>query len=98
MLTAAKFGHIETVKMLYERYSSSILTKDIFGKNIILLVTKFRQFKENTHKHFPADGTITEKTDFRKNNTSMNPVFDYILDKFIYEGYLKYQQKEYSGP
>jgi len=44
-LTAAKFGHIETVKILYETYKSSILTKDVFGKNIILLVTKFRQFK-----------------------------------------------------
>lgn len=45
LLTAAKFGHIETVKILYEKYNSSILTKDVFGKNIILLVTKFRQFK-----------------------------------------------------
>lgn len=45
ILTAAKFGHLETVKLLYEQYNSSILDRDIFGKNIILLVTKFRQFK-----------------------------------------------------
>jgi hypothetical protein len=44
-MTAAKFGHIETVKMLYEKYNSAITDKDIFGKNIILLVVKFRQFK-----------------------------------------------------
>ena len=45
IMTAAKFGHIETVKMLYERYHSSITDKDIFGKNILMLVAKFRQFK-----------------------------------------------------
>jgi len=54
LMTAAKFGHIETVKTLYEQYGSSITDKDIFGKNVILLVAKFRQFKENTFSHFPA--------------------------------------------
>ena len=57
------------MKLLYEKYHSSILDKDIFGKNIMMLVAKFRQFKDNTHKHFPADGTIAEKTQFRKQNT-----------------------------
>ncbi len=45
LMTAAKFGHIETVKLLYERYNSPITDKDIFGKNIVMLVAKFRQFK-----------------------------------------------------
>ena len=57
-MTAAKFGHFETVKMLYERYNSSITEKDIFGKNILMLVAKFRQFKENTFKNFPAEGSV----------------------------------------
>lgn len=58
LMTAAKFGHYETVKLLYETYGSPILYKDIFGKNIILLVAKFRQFKENTFKNFPAEGSV----------------------------------------
>jgi hypothetical protein len=45
IMTAAKFGHLDTVKMLYERYHSPITEKDIFGKNILMLVAKFRQFK-----------------------------------------------------
>jgi len=45
LMTAAKFGHLDTVKVLYENYHSSIMDKDIFGKNIMLLVAKFRQFK-----------------------------------------------------
>lgn len=57
-MTAAKFGHLETVKMLYEQYGSSITDKDIFGKNIIMLVAKFRQFKENTFKNFPSEGSV----------------------------------------
>lgn len=41
-MTAAKFGHVQTCKILYEEYDSDILCIDIFGKNLLLLTAKFQ--------------------------------------------------------
>ena len=43
LLTGAKFGHIDSVKVLREEYTASLAVKDIFHKNLMLLCAKFRQ-------------------------------------------------------
>jgi hypothetical protein len=42
-MTGSKFGHLESVKHLKENHGASLLGKDIFGKNLMLLCAKFRQ-------------------------------------------------------
>lgn len=42
VMTAAKFGHVETCKILYEEYNCDILCIDVFGKNLLLLTAKFQ--------------------------------------------------------
>ena len=43
LMTGAKFGHLDSVKMLREEYGCSLSVKDIFNKNLMLLCAKFRQ-------------------------------------------------------
>ena len=43
-MTAAKFGHLETCRILYEEYGCDILCLDKFNKNILLLTAKFQHF------------------------------------------------------
>lgn len=41
-MTGAKFGHLDSVKLLRAE-GASLVIKDIFGKNLMLLCAKFRQ-------------------------------------------------------
>ena len=44
LMTAAKFGHVDACKILYEENNCDILCVDIFGKNLLLLTAKFQHF------------------------------------------------------
>jgi hypothetical protein len=53
LMTGAKFGHLEAVKMLKEEYGAILTVKDVFNKNLMLLCAKFRQDDgKNTNRVF----------------------------------------------
>ena len=42
-MTAAKFGHVDAVKIVVEEFDDDITVKDVFNKNVLLLTAKFKQ-------------------------------------------------------
>lgn len=52
LLTGAKFGHEEAVRILMDEYNSDIFVKDIFNKNLLLLTAKFKNGEEGINPVF----------------------------------------------